>query len=235
MSTAIVYLIPAPLDEAGIDVMQPGILQAIRSCQVIFAENERTTRRYFKKLDPSIIIDHFEWVTIHNAEEAVQQQLVQHLKAGKVIGIVSEAGCPGIADPGQLLVATAHRYGATVKPLTGPSSIVLALMASGLNGQQFTFNGYLPVDAVQRRKKLQQLEETSARQQTTQVFIETPYRNNQLLEAIITSCKQSTRLCVAVNLTGQGEWVVTRTLGEWSKMKPELHKQQVVFCMLAQR
>lgn len=199
---------------------------------MLFAENERTARRYLKKLDKTIVIDDYAWYTIHKAEQEVKQAFIQQLKAGKTIGIISEAGCPGIADPGQVLIEAAHQQGAIVKPLVGPSSILLALMGSGMNGQQFAFVGYLPIDEQQRKKKLQQLEEYSAKQQSTQVFIETPYRNNQLLETILKTCRPTTRICVAANLTAANERIVTKTVADWKKEKPELHKQPVIFCLM---
>ena len=229
---AIVYLIPAPLDEESLQTIPPYILDAIKQCTVFFVENERTTRRYLKKLDKEIVIDNYEWFTIGKAEQEVKHQLIKKLKAKKTIGIISEAGCPGIADPGQALVEVAHLQGATVKPLVGPSSILLALMASGLNGQQFSFVGYLPIDESQRKRKLHQLEELSARMNATQVFIETPYRNNQLLETILKSCKPNTKICIAANLTAANEFVQTKTVAEWKIKKPELHKQPVIFCMM---
>lgn len=199
---------------------------------MLFVENERTARRYLKKLDKTIVIDDYAWYSIHKAEQEVKQAFIQQIKAGKTIGIISEAGCPGIADPGQVLIEAAHQHGATVKPLVGPSSILLALMGSGMNGQQFAFVGYLPIDEPQRKKKLQQLEEYSAKQQSTQVFIETPYRNNQLLETILKTCKPTTRICVAANLTAANESIVTKTVADWKKEKPELHKQPVIFCLM---
>jgi len=199
---------------------------------VLFAENERTARRYLKKLDKTIVIDDYAWYTIHKAEQEVKQAFIQQLKAGKTIGIISEAGCPGIADPGQVLIEAAHQQGAIIKPLVGPSSILLALMGSGMNGQQFAFVGYLPIDEQQRKKKLQQLEEYSAKQQSTQVFIETPYRNNQLLETILKTCRPTTRICIAANLTAANESIVTKTVADWKKEKPELHKQPVIFCLM---
>lgn len=199
---------------------------------MLFAENERTARRYLKKLDKTIVIDDYAWYTIHKAEQEVKQAFIQQLKAGKTIGIISEAGCPGIADPGQVLIEAAHQQGAIIKPLVGPSSILLALMGSGMNGQQFAFVGYLPIDEQQRKKKLQQLEEYSAKQQSTQVFIETPYRNNQLLETILKTCRPTTRICIAANLTAANESIVTKTVADWKKEKPELHKQPVIFCLM---
>ncbi len=231
---SVVYLIPAPLEESHLHTIPPYVLDAIKSCAVFFVENERTARRYLKKLDQSIVIDHYEWFTIHKAEASVKQQFLLKLKEGKTIGLISEAGCPGVADPGQILIEAAHQHKAVIKPLVGPSSILLALMASGMNGQQFSFTGYLPIDEQQRKRKLQQLEETSARFNSTQLFIETPYRNNQLMETILKVCKPQTRLCVAANLTSDTEWIQTRTISEWKHEVPDLHKKPVLFCLLAQ-
>lgn len=229
---ATVFLIPAPLEEESLQAIPAYVLDAIKQCNVLFVENERTARRYLKKLDKTIVIDDYAWYTIHKAEQEVKQAFIQQLKAGKTIGIISEAGCPGIADPGQVLIEAAHQQGAMIKPLVGPSSILLALMGSGMNGQQFAFVGYLPIDEQQRKKKLQQLEEYSAKQQSTQVFIETPYRNNQLLETILKTCRPTTRICIAANLTAANESIVTKTVADWKKEKPELHKQPVIFCLI---
>lgn len=229
---SLVYLIPAPLDDEQLEPIPAYVLTAIKACAVLFVENERTARRYLKKLDPSIVIDDYEWHTIHKAEQEVKQKFIHAVQQKKTIGIISEAGCPGIADPGQVLVQTAHELGATVKPLTGPSSILLAVMASGLNGQQFSFVGYLPVDELQRKRKLQQLEELSQKLKSTQIFIETPYRNNQLLETILKTCKTSTKLCIAADLTGANEMIGTKTIAQWKQSIPDLHKRPVIFCLL---
>jgi 16S rRNA (cytidine1402-2'-O)-methyltransferase len=229
---ALVYLIPAPLDDEQLEPIPAYILKAVKACTVLFAENERTARRYLKKLDKSIVIDDYEWYTIHKAEQEVKQNFINAIQQNKTIGIISEAGCPGIADPGQILVEAAHEQGATVKPLVGPSSVLLALMASGMNGQQFSFAGYLPVDDLQRRRKLQQLEELSQKLKSTQVFIETPYRNNQLLETILKTCKPSTKLCIAADITGANEMISTKTIAQWKNKKPELHKRPVIFCLM---
>jgi 16S rRNA (cytidine1402-2'-O)-methyltransferase len=148
------------------------------------------------------------------------------------IGIMSEAGCPGIADPGQVLVGVAQGMGAVVKPFAGPSAILMALMASGMNGQQFRFNGYLPIDSGERMKSLKELEQESSRKSCTEIFIETPYRNNQMLETILKSCQPSTRLCIAVDITSGQEFIKTKTIAEWKKNIPDLHKRPVVFCLL---
>lgn len=229
---AIVYLIPAPLEEDSLQSIPAYILDAVKQCTVFFVENERTARRFLKKLDKSIVIDDHEWFTIHKAEGQVKGQFIQKLQQNKTIGIISEAGCPGIADPGQVLIEAAHKQGATVKPLVGPSSILLALMGSGMNGQQFAFVGYLPIEEPQRRRKLNQLEDLSAKFESTQVFIETPYRNNQLLETILKTCNPKTRICIAANLTAPNEFIETKTVAEWKIKKPDLHKQPVIFCLM---
>jgi 16S rRNA (cytidine1402-2'-O)-methyltransferase len=178
-----------------------------------------------------MVIDNYQWFTIHQVEETQINNFIQILKSGKTIGIVSEAGCAGIADPGQLLVSAAQQLGATVKPYMGPSSILLSLMASGFNGQGFTFNGYLPIDATERKKKILQLEQIVNSNGMAQLFIETPYRNNQLLEAIIQSCHPNTLLCIGVDITGPTESIKTATIQYWKNNKPELHKKLVIFIL----
>lgn len=226
-----VYMIPSFLDENNLQTIPPYVLDAVKQCQVFFVENERSARRYLKMLWREMIIDQYEWFTIHKAEEEVRSQFRQQLQRGKTIGIISEAGCPGIADPGQLLVATAQEMGAIIKPLVGPSSILLALMASGMNGQQFKFNGYLPIDAATRNKILKELEAESVRNNCTQIFIETPYRNNQLVEAILKECRPHSRLCIAVDITGPEEWIITRSIYDWQKNKPDIHKRPAIFLL----
>jgi 16S rRNA (cytidine1402-2'-O)-methyltransferase len=228
-----VYLIPSLLDEKGIDSLPAYLLNAVKDCQVLFVENERTSRRFLKHLWKEIVIDSYEWHTIHKAEKAVQSIFRERLREGKNIGIISEAGCPGIADPGQLLVAVGHELNADIRPLVGPSSILLAVMASGMNGQKFQFNGYLPIDNQERAKTLSELESESLKKQCTQVFIETPYRNNQMLEIILKTCRPTTQLCLAANLTGEKEWIKTRSIAEWKKERIDLHKQPVIFVLYA--
>jgi 16S rRNA (cytidine1402-2'-O)-methyltransferase len=172
-------------------------------------------------------------LTIHKAETEVKNQFAQFLKAGVNVGIISEAGCPGVADPGQVLVGVAHANNAEVVPLVGPSSILLALMASGLNGQQFQFVGYLPIDNAERAKALKALESESLKKNSTQIFIETPYRNNQLLETILKTCMPATRLCIAAELTSGNEWIKTKSIKDWKNNTPDLHKKPTVFLLLA--
>jgi 16S rRNA (cytidine1402-2'-O)-methyltransferase len=227
---ASIYLIPALLSEEGLKAIPPYIVDAIKDCQVFFAENERTTRRYFKQLWREMVIDEYEWYTI--GDDTVSA-FKQKLKEGKSIGIISEAGCPGIADPGQALISIAQDAGVTVKPLVGPSSILLALMASGMNGQQFRFAGYLPIDNQERIKAIKELEAESVRKKCTQIFIETPYRNNALIEALLKTCSTQTRLCIAVDITGPGEWIRTLPVADWQKNKPDIHKRPAIFLLYA--
>lgn len=231
--SSVIYLVPAVLDEAATFTIPPYVVEAVKDCQVIFAENERTARRFLKSVCRDIVIDAYEWFAIHKAEEEQISIFRQKIKEGKNIVIISEAGCPGIADPGQLLVQAAQEMNASIRPLVGPSSILLALMGSGMNGQRFEFLGYLPIDTAERSKQLLAEETASQKDKCTKIFIETPYRNNALLETILKICKPSTRLCIAAELTGAKESIHTRTIGEWRKQKPELHKIPVIFLLQA--
>ncbi len=228
-----IYLIPCFLAEDILEPIPAYVLEAIKKCQVLFAENERTARRYLKALDKQIVIDEFEWFAIHKTEEEQVKNFKARIKEGKTIGIISEAGCPGIADPGQVLVAAAQELNCIIKPLVGPSSILLALMASGLNGQQFEFTGYLPIDSSARIKRIKELEAASLKQNSTKIFIETPYRNNQLLESLLQHCHPQTKLCIAVNITATDERIYTKTMAVWKTSKPELHKLPAIFLLHA--
>jgi 16S rRNA (cytidine1402-2'-O)-methyltransferase len=239
-SSPILYLIPSFLDEQSLAPLPAYLLDAVKQCRVFFVENERSARRYLKMLWKEMVIDDYEWFTIHKAEQEVMASFNKALKQGLTIGLISEAGCPGIADPGQILTAAAHQAGAIVRPLVGPSSILLALMASGMNGQQFRFCGYLPVDIPGRTKGLKEFETESQQKNCTMIFIETPYRNNQLLDSIFQTCRPSTRLSIAVNLTGPSEFTRTRTISDWKSSgsaprfsAPDLHKQPTIFCLHA--
>ncbi len=225
---ATVYLIPCFLYDGVTQTLPPYITEAIKKCSVFYVENERTTRRYFKLLWREMVIDNYEWHTIHKAEAELQNKLTADIKADKTIGIVSEAGCPGIADPGQILIAKAQQLSATLKPLVGPSSILLALMASGMNGQNFCFNGYLPIDKAERKKSIQKLEEQAT---TTQIFIETPFRNDTVVAELLETCKPQTLLCIATNITAPTETIITKTIAEWKKSMPPLHKKLCIFLL----
>lgn len=227
-----VYLIPTVLYEGELQTIPSYAIDAIKNCSVFFVENVKTTRQYFKKVWKEMVIDDYEWFVIHQAEEEVLQEFASKLKEGKNIGIISEAGCPGIADPGQILVQKAQQLNAIVLPLVGPNSLILALMASGFNGQHFTFNGYLPITSAERKNKLKQLEDYSIKHQCTQIFIETPYRNNQLLADILATCKPSTQLCIGVDITAQTQQIITKSIANWKKDIPNIHKKLCVFLII---
>jgi 16S rRNA (cytidine1402-2'-O)-methyltransferase len=229
----VVYLLPTVLYDDALETIPAYVTQAVQQCTVFFVENEKTARRYLKKLWREMVIDNYRWFAIHKAEQEVTASFIQLLKAGERIGIISEAGCPGVADPGQLLVHAAQQAGFTVKPLVGPNSILLALMASGMNGQCFQFNGYLPIDTHERKKKIKELESDSYRRQCTHIFIETPYRNNQLVKDVLQTCKNDTRFCMAVNITAPAESIKTLTVGQWQRQVPDIHKQLAVFLLQA--
>ncbi len=228
-----VYLIPSFLSENAVETIPEYVVRAVKKCSVIFAENERTARRFLKAMDKEIVIEDFEWHTIHKAEEQQIRTFVQKIKEGENIAIISEAGCPGIADPGQILIHEAQRLHAEVKPLVGPNSILLALMASGLNGQYFSFYGYLPIDNAERIIRIRHLEEESLRRKCTQIFIETPYRNNKMLDTILQHAKSTTQLCIAAEITSANEYIKTRTVADWRKERIDLHKKPVIFLLQA--
>jgi len=227
-----VYLIPSLLHEEGLRSIPSYLTAIVKQCTVLFVENERTTRRFLKKLDKEIVIDNYEWFTMTN-DDPNSDSFRKKIKEEKTIGIISEAGCPGIADPGQQLVAVAQELSIEVKPLVGPNSIVLALMASGMNGQQFRFAGYLPIKNPERNNAIKELESESAKKNCTQIFIETPYRNNQLMEALLSVCQPSTKICIAVDLTGEKELIKTRSVADWKRNKPDIHKRPAIFLLIA--
>jgi 16S rRNA (cytidine1402-2'-O)-methyltransferase len=228
-----IYLIPTVLDETATHTIPGYIVDAIKNCQVIFAENERSARRFLKLMWKEMVIDDYEWHTIHKAEVEQKINFRNCITANKNIAIISEAGCPGIADPGQILIDVAQQMNATVKPLVGPSSILLALMASGMNGQQFEFVGYLPIDNGEKMRVIKEMEVTSLKKNSTQIFIETPYRNDQLLETLLKTCKPTTRICIGAELTGPNEFVKTKSVADWKKEKTGLHKKPVIFLLHA--
>jgi 16S rRNA (cytidine1402-2'-O)-methyltransferase len=237
-SKSVVYIIPSLLDEEAVETIPLYIVNAVKDCQIFFVENERTARRFVKKIFKEIVIDNYEWFVVSDTPRVsdtlnISDAFKQKIKDGKHIGIISEAGCPGVADPGQDLVFIAHEMDAEVRPLVGPSSILLALMASGMNGQQFQFVGYLPIKQHERIKAIRDLESESQKKNCTQIFIETPYRNNQLIGSIIRTCKPSTKFCMAVDITGKNERIKTKSVVQWKKEKIDLHKRPAIFLLLA--
>lgn len=232
---ATVYLIPTVLAEGVTAPLPLYVVDAIKECTVFFAENERTARRFFKSVWKEMVIDDYGWYNMKEVNAEVAAQFKKEVQEGKTIGIVSEAGCPGVADPGQVLVGLAQELGVTVKPLVGPNSILLALMASGMNGQQFQFVGYLPIEAGERVKTIKSLESESRQKACTQIFIETPYRNNQLLETLTKTLQPQTLICVGVDITAATESIQTKTAQQWKSNMPQLHKRPAIFLIYAGR
>lgn len=230
------YLIPVPLAEGAEKASYTMIHQdVINHIYDYVVENEKTARKFLKSA--GLTIPQSELVIHdygkHTREKMDYNEVFAKVMKGKDLGLMSEAGCPGIADPGADVVAEAHKRGIQVIPMVGPSSILLALMASGFNGQKFTFHGYLPIDKVDRAKKIKDLENQSLRERVTQIFIETPFRNNQMLAELLRVAKPSTKVCVAANLTASNEIVLTKTVGEWKKTTIDLHKIPAIFLIFA--
>ncbi len=230
------YLLPVTLGSGEASLVLPQtVIDLARRLDTFVVENEKSARQFLSSIKPLKPVRELELLTLneHTADQDIPA-LLAPLLVGRDVAVMSEAGCPGIADPGARLVALAHRRGIVVKPLVGPSSILLALIASGLDGQRFSFLGYLPAEKTARIEKLKEIEQRSAKLDETQIFIETPYRNQHLFEDMIAHCRADTRLCVATNLTLDGERIQTRSVGEWrASAMPDLHKQPTVFLLLA--
>lgn len=230
-----IYLIPCPLgDVPPINVLPLSVTKVIESIDHYVVEHEKNARRFIKSICPQKKQADLKLVTINKFTDPSDiPDFIEPCLSGFNMGIISDAGCPGIADPGAEVIHLAHRHGIRVIPLVGPSSILLALMSSGLNGQNFAFHGYLPIDKMDRKKKLKQLEKQSAQEQQTQIFIETPYRNSQLLEAMVKTLKPDTQLCVACNLTLEHEFILTQEVARWRPSAHDLHKNPSIFLFLA--
>ncbi len=226
------FLIPTILAPGTQEtVLPPQIKEVVSELNVFFVEELRTARRFISSLKLNKVIDDITFYEL-NKDTPPDQTLAQLKKLKTDAGIISEAGCPGIADPGAVAVGFAHQLGHKVVPLVGPSSILMALMASGFNGQSFTFNGYLPIDKQLRIKSLQALEQIAKKKQQTQIFMETPFRNNQLLEDVLHNLNSETLLCIACNVTAEDEFIKTLPIKEWRKSKPDLHKKPTIFLLL---
>jgi len=231
MSKGTLFLIPNVLDKGQPSrVITPSVIEVVNQLKYFIVEEERAARAFLARAGMRDHLDSLDWAILNEHTEATEiPQIINPLLHGVDAGMLSEAGCPAIADPGSNLVLTAHAMGIRVVPFTGPSSIILALMASGLNGQQFTFNGYLPVKTKERIQRIRELEQRLKRSGETQLFIETPYRNRQLFKDLIDHLSPQTRLCLAVDLTTPQEYIQTRTITEWKKGMPDLHKRPAVF------
>ncbi len=230
-SQATLFLIPTVLAPGTANVvLSPQIREVILRTDVFFAENLRTARRFISELKTGRKIEDLTFFELH--KDTPVQETRQQLRQvqGKDIGVLSEAGCPGIADPGAVAVRLAHESGLRVAPLVGPSSILLTLMGSGFNGQSFTFHGYLPIDKGERAKRVRELEK-DARSGQTQLFMETPYRNGALLDELLRSCQPQTLLCIGSNLTAEDEFIQTQTIQYWREHKPDLHKKPTMFAL----
>jgi 16S rRNA (cytidine1402-2'-O)-methyltransferase len=229
------YLIPTPLGEQLLQYILPVAVQKIAArLDTFIVEHPKTARAFLKQIETQTALQQIELLILdeHTLEQDLQA-LLAPLLTGKDVGLISEAGCPAVADPGANLVRLAHERGIHVVPLVGPSSILLALMASGLPGQRFTFHGYLPVDKTERKKKLLELEQAAQTRDETQIFIETPYRNRQMLGALIECCSSSTMLCVATDITLATEEIHTKTIAAWKLTLPEIDKRPAVFLLHA--
>lgn len=227
------FLVPIPIADGALHTLSEEIKTTTLGLKYYCVENIRTARRFLKSIHPQIVIDDLQFSEIdkHNGPDI--KTLTEWLKKGYDVGVMSEAGCPGIADPGSVLVKKAHEVNAEIIPLTGPNSIVLALMASGLNGQSFAFHGYLPLKEPARSNRIKELEQLSAKEKQTQIFIETPYRNNPMLEELLKHCRNSTQLCIAQDITAQQAFIKTKTIYDWKQNKPTLVKAPAVFLLLA--
>lgn len=231
-----VFLIPNELSEGTAERYIPEVVKdTLLGLRIIFCEDARTTRRFIGKLlRGKVAVE--EYVLFELTKATTDQQLIEQINqiaSPSEVGIISDAGCPGIADPGSLLVAWAHKQRIQVVPLPGPSSILLAIMASGLNGQSFAFNGYLPIDRQDRKKRIKELERISKMAKQTQLFIETPYRNDKMLDDLIEVCDKSTLLTISVDLTGGTEQIITKPISQWTKGELVLGKRPTMFGFLA--
>ncbi len=230
---ASLFLIPVPLGDTPIRQVLPDYnREVILQIKHFIVENVRSARRFLKKVEPTIDIDALTFYELnkHTAPEVVAGYLAP-LEQGHPVGVISEAGCPAVADPGADVVAIAQRKAYPVVPLVGPSSILLSIMASGFNGQSFAFHGYLPIDGAERTSTLKKLEGRIYAENQTQLFIETPYRNQKLVEELIRLCRPSTKLCIASNITCEDAYIRTRPIKEWAGKIPDLNKKPTIFLL----
>jgi 16S rRNA (cytidine1402-2'-O)-methyltransferase len=235
MASGVLFLVPTTLGGGELAAVIPQeVQQRVRTLDYFVAEDAKTARAYLKNIGMPKPLQQLHIATLNeHTADAAMAQLAAPLRDGHDLGVMSEAGCPGIADPGAKLVLYAQRQGIRVVPLVGPSSILLALMASGLNGQNFVFHGYLPVADAARAKALRELEQQSRRLQQTQIFIEAPYRNQKLLQGILGACAASTLLCIAAEITLAGEDIRTMSVADWRKNPPLLDRRPTLFLFLA--
>lgn len=227
------YLLPVTLGDTSVGKVLPAYnKEIIVEIKHFIVEDVRSARRFLKKVESQINIDELTFYPLnkHTSPEAISGYL-KPLMEGLPMGVISEAGCPAVADPGADVVAIAQRKGLKVVPLVGPSSIILSVMGSGFNGQSFAFHGYLPIEPGERTKRLKELEVRIYTEHQTQLFIETPYRNNKMMEEILKTCRPQTKLCIAANITCEGEYIRTKTVKEWKGNLPDLNKIPCIFLL----
>jgi len=225
------YLIPTTLGDTTIErVLPPDLTQIISSVTVFIVENIRTARRFLKKVNPAIVIDDLTFFELNQHTDKKEiSRFLEPIKNGQDIGIISEAGCPGVADPGAEVVKIAHTRNIQVVPLVGPSSILMALMASGMSGQNFAFNGYLPIKNPEKALQIKMLEKRMQTEGQTQIFIEAPYRNAQLLNDLLQNCDPLTMLCIAVDITLDTEFILSKPVSYWKTNIPDIQKRPAIF------
>jgi 16S rRNA (cytidine1402-2'-O)-methyltransferase len=226
------YLLPVPLgDDANPkDVLPQTVEKSIEFIDYYIVENEKTARRFIKAILPTKKQPELKISVLNkHTEQSEHNAFIQPCLEGKNVGLMSEAGCPGVADPGAAIVKLAHEKGIQVVPLVGPSSILLAIMASGMNGQSFAFNGYLPIDKGDKKSALKNFEKLSQDKNQSQLFIETPYRNNKLIDDLLATLQPNTHLCIAADITLPTEYIKTKTVAQWKKEKPDLHNRPCIF------
>lgn len=233
MPKGTLHLIPNILAENAIHTIPAYLKQVVSDIKIWYVEEIRSARRFLKAMNKEIVIDELTFHILNEHEHASLQFATKLLEQGNDIGLISEAGCPAVADPGSELVQIAHKINATVKPHTGPNSILLALMASGFNGQQYMFHGYLPNKQPMLTQKILELERESKQRNISQFFIETPYRNDQMIQELIKHCQGATRLCVAANLSGANEIILSEPVSQWKRRTISFHKQPAVFGIYA--
>ncbi|MBP6249403.1 MAG: SAM-dependent methyltransferase [Bacteroides sp.] len=232
MDTAL-YLLPVTLGDTELNTVLPAYnIEIIQGIKHFIVEDVRSARRFLKKVDREFDIDSLSFYPLnkHTSAEDISGYL-EPLLAGQSMGVISEAGCPAVADPGADVVAIAQRKNLKVVPLVGPSSIILSVMGSGFNGQSFAFHGYLPIEPGERVKRIKQLEQRIYSENQTQLFIETPYRNHKMIDDLLQNCRPQTKLCIAANLTCEGEYIKTRAISEWKGKVPDLSKIPCIFLL----
>jgi 16S rRNA (cytidine1402-2'-O)-methyltransferase len=220
------YLIPCPITEGGTTEVIPLETSSIAlRCRIFIVENVKQARRYLKSLDRSTDIDELQFYSMgKHADDVEQSSIIAHLKSGEDVGMISDAGCPAVADPGWELVALAHQNGISVRPLVGPSSILLTLMASGMNGQSFAFHGYLPIDKTDRQQSIREMVRSIERSGATQLFMDTPFRNEKLFQDILSNAPDNFNLCLAQDVTGPKERIITKSIQAWKSKSPDFLK-----------